>query len=220
MFVALGIQGPQGEYPSRHSLHAGSLAMAIGATLGYDTNTLLELGIGCLVHDVGMLSLHRDAYESNRILSADEFREVAKHPLLTFELLNQHMSWLPPTSRMVAYQIHERCDGSGYPRGRSANQIHELARVAAVADVFVALLSPRPHRPAMIPYRAMERIVYDTKKGYYDPEVVRAAAQNSIALSAGILGRIERRTHRPSDAGPGRPVESAGRAGVQPAASG
>ena len=135
---------------------------------------MIELGIGCLVHDVGMLSLQRNAYDSNRILSADEFSEVAKHPVFTFELLNRHMNWLPAASRMVAYQIHERCDGSGYPRGRRADQIHELARVAAVADVFVALLSPRPHRPAMLPYLAMEKIVYDTKKGSYDPEVVRA----------------------------------------------
>lgn len=174
LFVALGMHAPLVEYPSRHSLHVGSLAMALGARMGYDTNTLTELGIGCFIHDLGMLPLCHGAYNSSRVLTADEFSELTKHPVITFELLERHMNWISAGARMVAYQMHERCDGSGYPRGRKANQIHPLAKVAAVADVFVALLSPRPHRPPTVPYYAVEKIVYDTKNGLYDPNVVRA----------------------------------------------
>ncbi len=174
LFVALGMHAPLIEYPSRHSLHVGSLAMALGARLGYDTNTLTELGIGCFIHDLGMLPLCHGVCHSNRTLSEGEFAEVTKHPVITFELLNRHMSWISAGARMVAYQMHERCDGSGYPRGRKANQIHPLAKVASVADVFVALLSPRPHRPPTVPYYAVEKIVYDAKNGLYDPDIVRA----------------------------------------------
>ena len=177
LFVALGMHVPEDGYPSRHSIRVGRLAMAIGANMGYDKRTLLELGIGCLVQDVGMLMVDRQAYDSTRILTASEFAEVTKHPVLTFEVLNKHMDWVPSSARMVAYQVHERCDGSGYPRGRTSQQIHELAKVAAVADVFVALLSPRPHRGPMIPYYAMEKIVYDAKGGLFDPDVVRALLQ-------------------------------------------
>jgi HD-GYP domain-containing protein (c-di-GMP phosphodiesterase class II) len=174
LFVALGMHAPLIEYPSRHSLHVGSLAMALGARLGYDANTLTELGIGCFIHDLGMLPLCHGACHSNRTLSAGEFAEVTKHPVITFELLNRHRSWISAGARMVAYQMHERCDGSGYPRGRKANQIHPLAKVASVADVFVALLSPRLHRPPTVPYYAVEKIVYDAKNGLYDPDIVRA----------------------------------------------
>jgi HD-GYP domain-containing protein (c-di-GMP phosphodiesterase class II) len=75
---------------------------------------------------------------------------------------------------MVAYQMHERCNGSGYPRGRTAAQIHPLAKIAAVADVFLALVSMRPHRAPVSPYRAIEMILYDTQRQLYDPYVVRA----------------------------------------------
>jgi HD-GYP domain-containing protein (c-di-GMP phosphodiesterase class II) len=174
--------------------------MAIAVNMGYDKQTLMELGIGCLVQDVGMLMVDRRAYDSNRILTPDEFAEVTKHPVLTFEVLNKLMDWVPVSSRMVAYQVHERCDGSGYPRGRQATQIHELAKIAAVADVFVALLSSRPHRSPMIPYYAVEKIVFDAKNGLFDPDVVRALLKTVslfpigswIELSDGRVGQVIR----------------------------
>ena len=76
--------------------------------------------------------------------------------------------------RMIFYQMHERCDGSGYPRGITGDKIHPLAKIAAVADAYVALVSPRPHRPAMLPYHAIVKMLADVKAGLYDSKVVRA----------------------------------------------
>jgi hypothetical protein len=82
---------------------------------------------------------------------------------------------------MVAYQMHERCDGSGYPRGHKGIHIHRLAKIAAVADVFVALVSPRPHRAPLMPYIAMETVLRDGTDGLYDASVVRGLL-NTVSL--------------------------------------
>jgi HD-GYP domain-containing protein (c-di-GMP phosphodiesterase class II) len=109
-------------------------------------------------------------------LNQIEFLEITKHCSITFELL-QKMPDVPTGARMVAYQLHERFDGSGYPRQRRGAQIHPLARIAMVADMFVAMISPRPHRPPILPYKAMEFILHSTKLGKFDPDVVRGLLQ-------------------------------------------
>ena len=190
LFVHLGISPTRGGYPSRHSLGVGILAMAIGTTLGWDEDTLLDLGVGCLVHDLGMLGIRRAPYQDKRILLPSELAEVAKHPVLTFELLQRHLDLIPASSRMVAYQMHERCDGSGYPRGYGVDRIHYLTKIAAVADVFVALISPRPHRPGSMPYHALKQILLDTKNGLFDPDVVRALLQTVSLFPIGSYVRL------------------------------
>ena len=200
LFATLGIHPPAGDYPSRHALHVGMLSMAIGAAMAWDRDSLLELSVGCLMHDLGMLCVDRSSYAHERDLSVDEYREIAKHPVKIFDLISPRLDHVSAVSRMVAYQIHERCNGSGYPRGRSGGEIHEAAMIAAVADVFVALMSPRPHRPSLIPYRAIERILHDTKVGLYDPGVVRALLRtvslfplgSYVELSDGRRGQVIR----------------------------
>jgi HD-GYP domain-containing protein (c-di-GMP phosphodiesterase class II) len=198
LFVYLGITPSSTGYPSRHSLRVAMLAMAMGMADGWDEKTLLELGTGCLVHDVGMLRLDPAIYESKRILSPSDFAQITAHPVLAVDLLGQHRLTL--ASRMVVYQLHERCDGSGYPRGYTANRIHQLAKFAAVADVYVALVCPRPHRPGMVPHHALKKILSDTKAGLYEADAVRALLRtvslfpigSHVALSDGRVGKVLR----------------------------
>ena len=200
LFVTLGMSVPSGAYPGRHSVHVAMVAMSIGATMGYDTLALMELAMGCLIHDLGMLRIDRINYHEGRVLGSSDFREIAKHPMYTLELLKHHLDRLPYGTRMVAYQMHERSNGSGYPRGRLAHQIHDLAKIAAVADVFVALTSERPHRPGMMPYYALERILRGVKDGLYDGAVVRALLKtvslfpvgSFVELTDGRTGKVVR----------------------------
>ena len=202
LFVNLGITLPSGHYLSRHALRMSMLAISIGATLGWDERTLLDLGVGCLIHDLGMLELDGATYRGKRSLSASDFAEIAKHPLLTFELLHEHLDRISTNSRMVAYQLHERCNGTGYPRGYPKSRIHSLARIAAVADTFVSLISPHPYGPGMIPYGAVKKILFDTKEGLFDPEAVRGLLNtislfpigSCVKLNDGRLGNVIRST--------------------------
>jgi len=200
LFVYLGITPSSDCYPSRHSLRVAMLATAMGANMGWDERSLLDLAIGCLLHDVGMLGVDSSVYDTKRILSLADFTQIAKHPVLAIESLGQYADQLPLASRMVAYQIHERPNGSGYPRGWKADQIHDLAKLASVADVYVAMVSPRPHRPGIVPYHALKKILHDTKTGLFDSEVVRALLKavslfpigSYVALSDGRVGKVIR----------------------------
>jgi HD-GYP domain-containing protein (c-di-GMP phosphodiesterase class II) len=176
LVVALGLTPAEGVYSSKHSLQTAMLAMAVGTSLGLKRQQLVEMGIGCLVHDAGMRLVPQDLVLAPRQLTQIEFLEITKHCSITFELL-QKMADVPTGARMVAYQLHERFDGSGYPRQRHGAQIHPLSRIAMVADTFVAMISPRPHRPPLLPYKAMEFILHSTKLGKFDPDVVRGLLQ-------------------------------------------
>jgi HD-GYP domain-containing protein (c-di-GMP phosphodiesterase class II) len=200
LFVCLGITPSSETYPGRHSVHTAMLAMSIGAALGLDRQTLMELGLGCMIHDAGMLRINEQSFQSRRVVGPDEFAEITKHPLRTFDLLERNLDQVPASSRMVAYQIHERCDGSGYPRGRTAPQIHPLAKIAGVADTFTALVARRPYRPGLLPYHAMVKMLQDVGHGLYDAQIVRALLNtvtlfpigSYVALSDGRLGKVIR----------------------------
>ena len=141
LFLCLGINPYDSDYPSRHSLHVCSVAISIGVTIGLDDESLADLGTGCLIHDVGMLRLDQRLYRSKRQLSVGDLAVLSAHPILTLEALEQPGVMVSPVARIIAYQIHERCDGSGYPRGLQNDEIHYLARIAAVADAYVGLVS-------------------------------------------------------------------------------
>ena len=199
IFVALGITPHVDQYPYGHSLQTAMLAMSAGAVMGLRRDELLELGMGCLVHDAGMLRLNHRVFETDRGLDSMEFLEITKHPSHTFQLV-RGLNALPNGSRMVAYQMHERFNGSGYPCRRQGRQIHPLSHLAAVADVFVALISPRPHRPGMLPCHAMEAIVRGVSKGLYERESVRALLNtvslfplgSYVQISDGRVGKVVR----------------------------
>ncbi|MCA9117176.1 MAG: HD domain-containing protein [Planctomycetaceae bacterium] len=172
LFLVLGLTPSSDSYPCRHSVQAAMLAMAIGTVMGLPRDSLIDLGLGSLAHDVGMLHISVDVMQARRRLSDSEFLEVTRHPSLTYDMLRD-LSSVPRAAQLVAYQIHERCDGSGYPRQRTGPHIHPLSRVAAVADSYVAMISPRPYRAGMVPYHAIEQLLHGARRGQYDRQAVR-----------------------------------------------
>ncbi len=162
------------EYPTRHGVHLASLAMSIGSQMGLDEATLIELGIGCLVHDIGMKAIGTGMFSSKHPLSDGMLKRLSDHPVRGVELIGRFGEQVAIGSKMVAYQIHERGDGSGYPRGSTSNQIHPLAKIASVADAFIGMVSTRPHRMAIQGYHAMVQLLTEMKQGKFDAPVIRA----------------------------------------------
>ncbi len=200
LFVCLGANPHFSDFPPRHSVHVANVAIAIGITMELSEQSLVELTIGCLIHDLGMLVIPHANFEQERELSDEEFTEIAKHPVLTVELFADHLATIPFASLLVAYQMHERSNGAGYPRGRRDDEIHDLAKIAAVADAYTALVSPRPHRPGLQPYRAVRTLLVEVGEGFYDPAVVRALLQtislfplgSFVSLQNDLVGRVIR----------------------------
>ncbi len=202
LYLMLGLKCDEHSYPYSHSLQTSRLAMAMGAALGLSQEGLMELGLGCLVHDVGMLKVDPTLLNTDKPLDHIEKLDISKHPIIAFEML-KNIPEVPPGARMVAYQMHERMDGSGYPRRRAGVQIHALSRIAMVADCFVAMISPRPHRPPVPPYYAIVELLESAKAHQFDPNAVKALITvvglfplgSFVELSDGRIGEVMSNNH-------------------------
>jgi HD-GYP domain-containing protein (c-di-GMP phosphodiesterase class II) len=198
-FLMCGLQPIRTDYPSRHCLQTAMLACSIGTTMGLGHDELLELGFGCLLHDAGMLLVPRPILEATGALTVAQRLEMQKHPQHAANLLNSCRD-VPQGARHIVDQMHERMNGTGYPRQRSGHQIHPLARIAAVADTHLALVSPRPFRAALEPYQAIEKLLFSTRQGLFDPAAVRALIHtvslfpigSGVLLNDGRRGRVIR----------------------------
>jgi len=198
LFIRLGINTDRAEdSPYMHNLRVARLAMSAGTVVGLKKAEILELGTGCLIADAGASKLERSIHNLPRRLTRAEYLEITKRPSRTYDMLLK-VPEIPPTARTVAYQIHERWDGSGYPRQRRGMQIHPLARIAMVADVFVALVSPRPHRVPYSAYDAIRIILKETSIGRYEASSVRSVLEtislfpigSLVGLNTGQIARV------------------------------
>lgn len=150
------------DYAYQHSVDVAAVGALLGHRAGLSRLELRELALGCLLHDIGMIYIDGAILDKPGPLTPAEREDVERHPYLGFELVRR-MPLASIYPAHVAYQHHERQDGSGYPRGlRGSNQVIRstaeqfdrgrmllIAEIAAVADVYSALTSERPHRPAM-----------------------------------------------------------------------
>ena len=134
-------------YTTGHERRVGDLALAIGESLGLDGDRLDGLRIGGYLHDVGKIAMPSEILSKPGRLSDVETALIRAHAQIGREILSGiDFPW--PIAEM-AWQHHERLDGSGYPRGLRGTAILLEARSLAVADTVEAMTSHRPYRPAV-----------------------------------------------------------------------
>jgi len=184
LLINIALLKTRSDYLKGHSIAVGILAANIGTALGYSKEQVFELSYGALLHDVGMLKVPKAIVDKKGPLTASERREVNKHPIYGIEIL-QKMRGIPRSTPLVAYQSHERLDGRGYPKRRSAMLRHDFAKIIAVCDVYEALTSERPYRPAFLPYKAMEYIILHGNQGVFDPKIIKAFLQQVSLFPVG-----------------------------------
>ncbi|MCL5960782.1 MAG: HD-GYP domain-containing protein, partial [Chloroflexi bacterium] len=151
-------------YTFEHSVEVTVAGVLLGKRLGLPFQTLQQLALGCLLHDIGKLVVPQDILNKSGGLSEEEFAVVRQHPQIGYEMVQEIVPSYQVLARHVILQHHERQDGTGYPHGRkgynsilrhSTHRFMEpwrillVAEIAAVADVYSALASDRPYRPAM-----------------------------------------------------------------------
>lgn len=177
------------DYLFNHCLNVCLLAINIAAAAGYSRRQVVEIGMGAILHDMGMMLIPQGIRMKKGSLSNDEFFEVRKHPVLGLHLL-QKIANLPESVAYVAYQTHEREDGKGYPKGRSGRFLHYYARIVMIADIFEAMSSPRSYRPAHLPYKAMEFLLAFVRKGQLRSDLVKSFIGYASLFPVGSLVRI------------------------------
>jgi HD-GYP domain-containing protein (c-di-GMP phosphodiesterase class II) len=149
-----GVIDVKSPWTYRHSDLVGVLAGRIAITLGAGEAEVTELRRAALLHDIGKLAISNRILDKPGPLDAGEFAQVREHPLVTTRILERIPGFAHLAPMAAAH--HERLDGSGYPYGLRAESLTMAMRVIAVADVFEALTSDRPYRPAKSAEAAIE----------------------------------------------------------------
>ena len=142
-----GIVDAKSPWTYRHSDRTCLIATSLASTMGIEGDALRGLRRAALLHDIGKLALSNRILDKPGPLSPHEIALVRDHPVITERILAR----VPGCEHLVAVAgaHHERLDGSGYPRGLTADELTTPMRVLAVADVYEALTSDRPYRRAL-----------------------------------------------------------------------
>ncbi len=176
------------EYTFGHSVNVCVLALMTGIKLGYSKAKLYHLAMGALLHDVGKTCIPEHILNKPGKLTDEEFNEIKKHPNYGYEILikNPCVSRL---SALIAQQHHERLNGDGYPYNLKDDEIHELAKVTGMVDIYDALTADRVYRRALPPHEAYE-MISACGDYYFDFHLVQAFLHNVAAFPSGSLVKL------------------------------
>jgi putative nucleotidyltransferase with HDIG domain len=172
-----------------HCTRVCAIALGIAGMMGFDDAVSQELRRAALLHDLGKLSISNRILDKPGPLTDAERARFREHPLLGEQILGRVPSLRPLAA--VASAHHERLDGSGYPRGLAGDELTMPMRVLAVADVYEALVSERPYRPAHSSAEALELMRADVPQRL-DPEAFAALEAFLGNNGAGALSRLIR----------------------------
>lgn len=173
------------DYLYFHSINVAIFSIMTGLTMGYPESKLMDLGLGALLHDIGMIMLDPRIGKKKSPLSQAEIGVIRTHCEIGFNMLKTYQE-VSVTTAHVAYQHHERVDGSGYPRQLDGRQILEYARIVAVADTFAALISDRPYRNGYTSTEAVS-IMEKLSNTYFDPFILEAFTSNVAIYPVGSI---------------------------------
>jgi putative two-component system response regulator len=145
----------------------------VAKELGLSEQSVELIALGSTLHDAGKVALPEAILLKEGKLTPHERKVMQQHTVVGHRLLAGSESPLLQVAAEIAWTHHERFDGSGYPRFLSGEYIPLEGRIAAVADVFDALVTDRPYRAAFTLDKAME--VMESERGnHFDPRVLDA----------------------------------------------
>ena len=164
------------ENTGQHVKRVSEYTEVLCKCLGFNDEDSWKISLAAMMHDVGKLMIPESILEKPGKLTAEEFEIVKKHTQYGKQMLETSPGELFKLSTDIAYNHHEKWDGTGY-RGVKGEDTPVCARCVALADVFDALVSRRAYKEPWPPEKAYEEIVSQKGK-QFDPAVVDAFVQN------------------------------------------
>ncbi len=152
-----------------HTRRVTELTVRLAKAMGVGEDELVRVRRGALLHDIGKMGIPDSILLKPGPLTDGEWEIMKKHPIYAYELLSP-IAYLRPALD-IPYCHHERWDGTGYPRGLKGEQIPLAAQIFAVVDVYDALTSERPYRPAWTEEQTRAHLREQAGK-HFDPRVV------------------------------------------------
>ena len=154
-----------------HSLNVSIYAIALGNSLNtFNKSEILELGWGAMFHDLGKIKVPDTIINKNGTLTDEEFAQVKKHPAYGVAILKK-TNIIPEKSYLPVSEHQEKGDGSGYPKGLELKEINPFGGITAICDVFDALTTNKPYKPAVNTLGAIK--IMTSLKNHFDPDLLK-----------------------------------------------
>ena len=157
-------------YNWRHMINCAIFTAVFAKYLGYKEEAVQQLAMGALLHDLGQAKLPQGIISRPSKLTSSEMDIIKRHVAQGLGLVKGEKGITPLILDMIVNH-HERLDGSGYPRGITAEKLSRPARMMAIVDVYDALTADRPHQEADEPINALRYLL--ANKELFDAELVQ-----------------------------------------------
>lgn len=184
------------EYTALHSVRTCILALAFGRHLALSRDELKVLGLGALLHDIGMMKVPAEILDKDGGLSEQEFELMARHVPWGLDIVERSGGLAPGALEVIA-QHHERAGGDGYPARRTERTITPAGYIGAIVDVYDAITSDRAYNTGLSAEDALKRI-YEWRDKDFDARLVEDFIRcmgvfpigSLVELSTGSVGVV------------------------------
>jgi HD-GYP domain-containing protein (c-di-GMP phosphodiesterase class II) len=207
LYYYLVFEGSKKITIAEHAIEVTVFSPLVGLGMGYNKKRLLPLALLAFLHDVGMYKIPQDILNKKGTLNEQELKAVKRHPEISAGILSElgdRFAWLANLS----LQIHERADGTGYPRGLKEGRIHEFAFIVGLVDMYSAMIKDRPYRNRLEKNKAMKTVI-SSSRGKFPARVVKAFLNQISFFPVGSHVRLnDRSAGRVINTNPGFPLKS------------
>jgi HD-GYP domain-containing protein (c-di-GMP phosphodiesterase class II) len=184
------------QYVIHHPVNVAIFAIKMANHLGFNKSKQVEIGMAGLLHDVGMAAIPDKILYKQSGLNDTETRVFRQRPDLSSKILRTldvRYAYLAE----CAVQVYERIDGSGYPRGLKAAEMHEYAQIIGLLDMYESLIHSRPQRGRRTPFAAVKEII-NTSKNHFQREYLKALLSiftafplhSYVRLNSDAIGKV------------------------------
>ena len=154
-----------------HCVSVAGLMTAFAVEMGLDAETIQQVAIGGMVHDIGKTLVPDKILNKPGKLDDDEFVVMKHHVNFSDQLLKEHTG-LSQVARDVTLLHHERMDGTGYPQGLKGDEISLIGQMSAIVDVYDALTSVRVYKDAWEPSVTLKKLM-EWSPAHFNPKLVQ-----------------------------------------------
>ncbi|MBF0186949.1 MAG: HD-GYP domain-containing protein [Magnetococcales bacterium] len=184
------------EYTFLHSVNVGVFLMSFSRAMGDDEETIIDVGTGAMLHDIGKMRTPPEVLNKPGRLTDDEFQIMRDHVVHSYDILSQSPG-ISESALHVAGQHHERYDGTGYPDGLKGEEIGKYGQMAAIVDVYDAITSDRCYHKGMSPHVALQKMM-DWSKHHFNKGLFESFVRcvgiypigTMVRLKNGLMGVV------------------------------
>ena len=184
-------------YMAHHAVSVSILTSFLALKAGFPEKEIPQICLAGYLHNIGQLRIPPAILNKNMALTQEEFEEIQRHPVFGYELLRKTPG-LSEGVILAALQHHEREDGSGYPHGIMAQDLHPYSKMISIVDIYYAMCSERAYKQAQSPFLVIEQLKNDSygkldpKYVYYFVELITSylSIGAKVMLSNGVFGEV------------------------------